>query len=122
MFADPMSVDFLGEKAFARIDSGRPNKGTWVFDDGAGLQLRLDVSQNSTAARFRREIRITRTKVAADPLTAVNKEVSASVILSFDEPRYGFSDADLSGMLGSLTDTLADDSGLVVTKLLNGES
>lgn len=124
MFADPMSVDFAsGEKSFVRIDSGRPGKGSWVYDDGT-YQARLDVAQNSTSNRFRREIRLTRTKVAADPITAVNKEVSASVIVTVDEPRFGFADIDLglSGLLGSLIDTLQDDSGLVVGKLLNGES
>lgn len=124
MFPDPISVDYDGEKTFARVDSGKPGKGTYVYQHTDGTRLQFDVTQSKTASRRRSEIRLTKTKVAADPLTTVLKTTSASVMIVVDQPSIGFTQMELGlvGMLGSLIDTAQDDSGTVVAKLLNGEN
>lgn len=101
MFNDPQSVTVNAQaKNMPRISSANPTKsGIFSTPDGDFV---FTVTQNNTAARFRREVRLTQTKVAADPLTAVSKSVSTSVIITVDEPRWGFSDTEL-GYLTSAT-------------------
>ncbi len=118
MFADPQTVTVNSvEKTLPRQGTTQPDRlGSFATADGA---FQLDVRQNKTAARFRREIRLTQKKVAADPLSAINKEVSSSVMIVVDEPRWGFSDTEL----GYLTDALeALFDSTVRGKLLGGES
>jgi len=120
MYADPQSVTVGGgAKSFVRIGSTSPGtKGSFSTADGA---YRLDISQNSTAQRFRREVRLTAVDVAADPISAVNKEVSASAIIVIDEPRWGFSDPDLIDMLTGLVTLLSASNYAKTQSLLNGE-
>lgn len=102
MLQDPLPIQSDGSfHDFVRVGSNAPDRlGRFVSPDGNyEFAIRQDKSNN----RFRREIRITRRKVAADPVSAVNKEVSASVILAFDEPRWGFTDADLVTLLDAIT-------------------
>jgi hypothetical protein len=119
-FADPQSVTISGSaKTLARVPSGKETTiGKFSGDDG---NTTLTVHQNSTNARFRREFRLTQRKVAADPITAVNKELSASIILSVDEPNYGFTDADLLGLFTALKDHVTASTNAKLVQLLNGE-
>jgi hypothetical protein len=120
MYADPQSITVGGgAKTFVRIGSTTPaTKGSFQTTDGA---YRLDINQNKSANRFRHEARLTLVKVAADPISAVNKQVSASIIVTIDEPLWGFSDADLiDGVTGLFT--LLNASTYAKTQtLLNGE-
>lgn len=117
MFADPQSVTVNAiAKSMPRISSSNPTKsGLFSTPDG---DFQFTVSQNATASRFRREVRLTQSKVAADPISAVNKQVSTSVIITVDEPRWGFSDTELgyltSGLVAWFTAANRD-------KMLGGE-
>nr|UJQ85300.1 MAG: hypothetical protein 2 [Leviviridae sp.] len=75
--------------------------------------------QNSTSARFRREVRLSQKKIAADPISAVNKEAGFSVYLVVDEPRTGvFSDTEIRYVINGLL-TWFDATAQV--KVLGGE-
>jgi hypothetical protein len=93
-------------------------KGSFVTGDGI---YNFDISQNKSTKRFRREVRLTKTAVAADPISAVNAEVSASVIIVIDEPRFGFTDADLTAMLTGLITWASASSYAKMAQLLTGE-
>lgn len=125
-FTDPTLVNIGGvNRDFVEVDSGKTGKGSYVYEHTDGSRYQLDVVQLSTTGRFRREMRLTHTKVASDPLTAVNKQVSASVIFAVDEPRVGFTDAQLdadSGLAAVLIDALNPEYNAHVAKLLRGES
>lgn len=116
-FADPQSVT-INAVAFPlpRVGSAAPNR-IGVFQSADG-NVAMNVRQDSTANRFRREIRLTQKKIAADPISAVNKEISVSVILAVDEPRVGFSDTEVgyltAAVIAYFTNTQRD-------KLLGGE-
>jgi predicted transglutaminase-like cysteine proteinase len=88
-----------------------------VFSTPAG-DFEFTIRQNKTAARFRREVRLTQKKVAADPISSINKEVSTSVMIVVDEPRWGFTDVEIgyltSGLLAWFSNSNRD-------KLLGGE-
>lgn len=117
MFADPQSVTINAvAQSMPRVSSSNPEK-AGVFKTANG-DYNVTISQNSTANRFRREVRLTQTKVAADPLTSVNKQVSTSVIITVDEPRWGFSDVELGYLTSGL---IAWFSAGNRDKLLGGE-
>jgi hypothetical protein len=99
-----------------RQGTGAPDRiGTFATADG---NFQFDIRQNKTANRFRREVRLTQKKIAADPISAVNKEISTSVMIVVDEPRWGFTDTELgyltAGVLAWFTNANRD-------KLLGGE-
>lgn len=118
MYADPQTLTInTVATPFIRVGSDTPGKkGVFTSADGA---YTLQVAQNSTNSRFRREVRLTWKKIAPDPISAENKEVSASFIIAFDEPRAGFSDTEL-GYLDAALRTWFAASGHN-TSLLVGE-
>nr|UJQ85876.1 MAG: hypothetical protein 2 [Leviviridae sp.] len=120
MFADPQSLTVGGgAKSFVRIGSATPaSKGSFKTGDEV---YRFDVSQNGTSTRKRREVRLTKTAVAADPISAVNKEVSASVIIVIDEPNWGFDDTTLIDMITGLIGWFSASTYANGEKLLDGE-
>nr|UJQ85105.1 MAG: hypothetical protein 2 [Leviviridae sp.] len=119
-FADPQSVTVNAvAKSMPRIGSSEPARvGSFKTADG---EFSLDVRQNTTAARFRRELRLTQKKVAADPISSVNKEVSTSIMIVVDEPRWGFTDTELLYLLSALTTYATASTNAKLVQLLGGE-
>nr|UJQ84937.1 MAG: hypothetical protein 2 [Leviviridae sp.] len=121
MFADPQSLTIGGSAtSFVKQGSPAPDK-LGIYTDATGV-YELAVRQNKTSNRFRREVRLTKKIVAADPVSAINKEQSASVMIVIDEPRWGFSDAVLAEMSAALVTWYTASSYAKQTQLLQGES
>lgn len=120
MFTEPQTVTVGGgAKSLARIGSPQPQrKGVFATADGV---YTYNVSQDVTANRFRREVRLTSSKVAADPVSAVNKQVGASLIIVVDSPRWGFSAVELEDMYTGLVANLEAGTNANLKKLLGGE-
>lgn len=120
MFVDPQVVTLSAvAKTLPKVPSGKVESiSRFSGDDGNTV---LTVHQNSTNNRARREIRLTLGKVAADPITAINKSLNASVVIVFDEPKYGFTDAELIAAYAALSAHVAAGSNAKLTQLLNGE-
>jgi hypothetical protein len=78
----------------------------------------MTTKQNTTASRFRREVRLSQKKVAADPISGVNKELGVSVYLVIDEPRAGFSDTEIGYLIDALK---AWSTSTNYNKVLGGE-
>lgn len=119
-YADPQSVtvDAVAH-TLNRIGTPNPEKvGVYSSADGS---LRLTIRQDKTANRFRREARLTMTKIAADPISAQNKEISTSVVFVVDEPRWGFTDAEQENLLSALATWFSASSNAARSKLLYGE-
>jgi hypothetical protein len=93
MLADPQGMTINAvEKLFYKTHFG-PTQNTFTTPDGLWT---LTTKQNQTAKRFRREIRVTQNKIAADPISAVNNKEGVSVYLVVDEPKSGvFSDTEI---------------------------
>lgn len=117
MFADPQSVTINAVAvAMPRQGTAQPERiGTFANADGT---VAFDVRQNKTANRFRREVRLTQKKVAADPITTLNKEISTSVMIVVDEPRWGFTDTEISYLTAALVAWFTNANR---DKLLGGE-
>lgn len=122
MFNDPQSMTLGGSaKSLARMGVANPDRlGKFRTADGAyEVQLR----QNQTSKRFRREAVVTFTKNATDPFTAEVTQQSASLIVAFDEPKVvSFTDAELVDCLTGLTTWLSASTNANALKLLGGES
>ena len=124
MFANTITFRYDTEDKTHNRTSFAP--GVFVYsDDTEGVNQTVRIQQNTTKQRFRREVRVSRDKIAQNPLTGVNQEVGASVYLVIDEPRIGFTDSELNDMAISLTKFLsgaaATDSG-VTEQVLRGEA
>lgn len=115
MLSDPQSVTINGATSSLPLTSAAATKRSYTSSDG---KVRLEVGQFTTKTRFRRDFRLTQTKIAVDPLTAVNQEVSASVIIAIDEPRSGFSDQELGWLVEAVKAAFV---AATYNKVLGGE-
>lgn len=101
MYADPQSITINAvAQSFVRVGSEKPAiLGQFKTADGL---MQFQVRQNKTAKRKRREVVLTQTKIAPDPITNVNAEISTSVGIYVDEPNAGFSDTELAYLTSGL--------------------
>lgn len=96
------------------------NAGQFLAADG---NIQMDVSHRSTGTRKQSLIKLTHRKVAADPLlSGKNDNVSASVHIVINRPLVGYSQAELKAIYDGFVAQLNATSGVVVTKVLGGES
>lgn len=72
---------------------------TYVSDDDT---ISFKVSHQASKTRTRRMVRLDQTKIAADPLTAINSYQKAGVYVVIDEPTYGFTDTELDYLVDAL--------------------
>jgi len=99
MLADPQSVTINAvATAMARTKIGETQN---VYATADGLTT-MTTRQNTSATRFRREVRLSQQKVASDPISAQNKQIGVSVYLVIDEPRWGFTDVEIGYLIEAL--------------------
>ncbi len=99
MLADPQSVTINAvATSLARTLAG-PNSNEYSSADGL---TKMITRQAISATRFRREIRLSQQKVAADPISGLNKQLGVSVYLVIDEPRSGFTDTEIGYLIDAL--------------------
>lgn len=117
MLADPqvLTINAVATN-FPRVSIGT-NEAAYATADGL---LKVTTKQNTSAARFRREFRVSQTKIAVDPIGANNINVSKgmSVYLVIDEPRAGFSDIEIGYLIDALKAWATNANYL---KILGGE-
>lgn len=113
---DPQSITIsAATSSLPRItDDG--NTGTYQSADG--LIKFTVVSAKTANGRLRATIRIDKTVVAADPLTAVNQSLSGSIYYVYDFPVLGFTTADKIAIAAGLSGQLTASSNAVLTKVL----
>lgn len=116
MLADPQSVTINAVATpLPRTQMG-PTQNVYTSADG---NTTFTTKQNVTAKRFRREVRLSQSKIAADPISAVNAVAGTSIYLVIDEPRNGvFSDAENGYLIDALKAWL---TSVNYTKVLGGE-
>lgn len=115
MLADPQSVTINVVAVSLPKTSTGPTQNIFTSADGNTF---MTTKQNTTAARFRREVRLSQKKVAADPISGVNKELGVSVYLVIDEPRSGFTDIEIGYLIQALKDWSTSTN---YNKVLGGE-
>lgn len=116
--SDPQSVTIDGTAfSLARVIAV-DGKSQYNSADG---NVRLVILQ-SNGKRKRTAFRLEQTKVASDPLTAVNAYVDDAVYLMVDRPLAGFSVAEIVKQVTGLVGLLSASSYSIVTRGLGGES
>jgi hypothetical protein len=117
--SDPQSLTInTVATSFPRISQGQ-GSGSFRTSDGV---YQVDVN-HIYGRRNRTQFRLTQTKTTADTLVPANNVIaSASVILTVDAPKFGFTNTELKYLVDASSAFLAASSGAVVTKILGGES
>lgn len=64
--------------------------------------LEFQISHQKTTKRARRMARLDQTKIAADPLTAINSYQKAGVYIVIDEPQFGYTNTEIEYLVESL--------------------
>lgn len=118
MYADPQSVTVNAvAKSLARIGTSTPDtRGSFKTAEG---DFDFEIRQFKSKDRMRHEARLTQRKVSTDPVSAIAKEVSGSVIIAVDEPKWGFSDTELGYLTAALVTWFSNANR---DKLLAGEA
>lgn len=99
MLTDPQSVTINAvATSLPRTQQGA-TENKYTSADG---NVTFTTRQNTTSQRFRREVRLSQQKVSADPISALNKQIGASVYLVIDEPKFGFTDAEIGYLIDAL--------------------
>jgi hypothetical protein len=115
VLADPQSVTINAVATSLPKTNIGPTQNVYTSADGVTT---FTTKQNVTASRFRREVRLSQHKVAADPITGLNKDLGVSVYLVIDEPKSGFSDTEIGYLIDALKTWLSSANYL---KVLGGE-
>ena len=115
MLVDPQSVTINAVATSLPRTSAGPTQNVYTSVDG---NTTMTTRQNATSQRFRREVRLSQRKVAPDPISAVNREIGVSVYLVIDEPKAGFTDAEIGYLIDALK-TWASSANY--NKVLGGE-
>lgn len=119
MFSDPQSVTISATPYTLPRVSSDVNAGSFRTNDGA---ISISVS-HTYGKRWRRTIRITHSKYAADPLfPANNAPYSMSFYLVVDVPRVGYTVAEQKAVIDGFLANLQASTGANITKLLGGEN
>lgn len=118
-YADPQSVTIGGTAiSLPRVSSGQ-NSGAFGSADNTTL---LSVS-HQYGRRNRRALRLSSSKISADPLTpSQNVKNSMSCTLVVDTPVNGYSVAEAKAVVDALVAYLTASTGARVTQLLGGEN
>lgn len=118
-YSDPQSVTVNAvAQSMPRTSSGT-NSGVFTTSDGL---FNLSVS-HTYGKRFRRVVRLTGSKVSADPLVpSQNVRSSMSCYMVVDVPVNGYSVVEQKQIVDALVAYLSATSGSKVTQLLGGEN
>jgi len=115
MLADPQTVTIDAVATSLPLVRTKEQERTYASADGT---LQLLTRQQVTKDGFRREIRLTPTIVATDPLSTEQDYQTCSVYLVIAEPRVGFTDEQMGDYVEALKDWLTEAT---VLKILAGE-
>lgn len=118
MLADPIShkVNNVATN-HPRVGVGN-EQNVYSIADGTSV---IRVGGSSTGKRVRRFASNTSTKIAADPLTAVNSSVNAVVTISVSHAPWGFTQAQLKQLVLDTADFWTASTGANTDKILGGE-
>lgn len=118
-FADPQVVTINAvDKTVHRVTTGNYSA-VYSTEDG---DVQLSISHQFNGKRTRRVIRIDHKKIATDPLLSVNAQFNAAAYLVVDQPKVGYTAAEVKQIVDGLTDYLTDSGGARAAQFLGSES
>lgn len=118
MLADPQSVTIAGNAvSLPRTAVGAQTADYTSSDQATSLR----VSQRKTGNAVRTTVSLQSSKIAPDPLTAVNKRVTSTVSVSWTGPQDGHTVTELKDQFVGLANALTASSAAMTIKVLGGE-
>jgi hypothetical protein len=118
MLADPQSIT-VGAATIPIPRTGLDkNSADYQSADGT---TRMRVSQSTTGTARRTAISLQTSKIAADPVSAVQSRKTQQVTISFSGPLDGFTITELKDQLKGLSDLLSASSYAKLVQILGGE-
>jgi hypothetical protein len=118
MLSDPISYKVAG----AAVNHPRVAVGSeyneYSTSDGTSV---VRVGGSKTKTRTRKFVSKTATKIAADPISAVNQSVQAVVTITISSPAFGFTASELKQQILDAADFMSATSGANTDKILGGE-
>lgn len=118
-YADPQTVTVSGTPISLPRTGFGPASGEFTSADGL---TKLSVS-SIYGKRTRRTIRLTQSKISADPLVpSQNTRSSMTCYMVVDVPVNGYTVAEEKALVDAFTAFLSASSGAAVGKLLGGEN
>lgn len=121
MLADPITIAAASptpELKFA-IRSLSGMTATRIDTNGNPYSVVINHSDNKVGAKH--YLQVLQTKDAVNPYTGLTEKVVASVSITINRPRFGFSDADMVA-LSKLVSDIRDDSEVTTLRLLQYQS
>jgi hypothetical protein len=118
MLADPQSVTIGGTTTSLPRVGINGNSADYASADGA-IQLRVLQSTNKDTRRT--SVTLRTNKIAADPLTAVNRRLSDAISVSATVPLDGFTVTEVKDQIVALATLLTASSAALAVKILGGE-
>lgn len=118
--ADPQSVTINAVATPLPRITSQGSEATYATADGAA-KLRVSHT-NGRNGSSRHLIRLEQKKVATDPLVSVTQEVTGSVHVVIDMPKFGFTQTDKLELVKALNAYLAAGTYANVIKILGNES
>jgi hypothetical protein len=119
VLADPQTITISSNaRTLAQTDL---TSSTGIYTDtDNGLQLYVTQRVDKSGVR-RATVSLTTTKIAADPLTAVNQRVDDAVTISFKVPPSGFTKAEIAAQFAGLSSWLTASTNANLNKVVGGE-
>jgi hypothetical protein len=118
MLADPQSVTIAGAATSLPRTGVGSTYAEYTSADGA---VSLRVQQITSKAQRRTVVSLKSNKIAADPITAVNRRLSSVISVSITDPVDGFTATELKDQLVALATALTASSAALTLKVLGGE-
>lgn len=113
--SDPQTVTTSAAFTLNRISDDNGKSEYWSSDRTTKESVE---SKTMASGRTRHIVRLTTTKVAADPLTAINKSLDATISLTWDCPAWGFTEAEKLQLLSGLVTQLTAGTNAVAKQIL----
>lgn len=113
--SDPLSITIGSAISLGRTQD---DAGTSLYRSADLTVLETATANQTKAGRIRSQVRVDQSKVAADPISALNVQQTGTVWFLFDFPKFGFSTADKIAIYTGLAGQLTASSNAVLTKLL----
>lgn len=116
---DPQTLTIgANARTLPRTSTGQ-NASTYTDIDNG---VEFVVSKQVTSKRVRTSIRVNSDKIAADPITAVNTQLSSSIYLVIDAPPTGYTRSELKDLALALGTWMSAASAANLLKVLGGEN
>jgi hypothetical protein len=118
VLSDPISAKVGGVATnHPRLSVGAESN---LYGTADGVNV-IRVGGSSTSKRKRYYTSKAATKIAADPISAVQSSQTATITVSVNAPSWGFSNAELKQLVLDHLDFLSASTGANIDKILGGE-